>query len=413
MKKRENFYKYLVVFLIGCMIAGNFLEGFSVFIERGGNNTDDFMMRYRESKYLLNGINPFDVITHIREPDPLIGELWDVAGYTPWGMAMGILFNLSFFSENVARSVFAIFYGVVYIVAAGLIFYLCRQKTSCLNSIIMAMLILVMPGWVTGLQWLNIGAILGVVIFGSILLMRKHPYAAGILLGIAATKPQLAAPFFLCLLFTKHYKTFFTALIIPLVSWGIALVLTDTQPFEMIIQFKSITDQIGSITGILSSYFSREYEYNLINSIFMGLRMFFCILLAIGSWFIMNKNDVKNEFAFFSIAAILSGMWTYSQLHDRTVLIIVLYYLFLKYLKLDRTNKSEKYWCVFFIISCVADIAHISQLLTFCGAQENISLRILKIMQYIIWTILVIFIVKCEVVEMKINGENKQIVEEE
>lgn len=401
MQKRRDFHKFIFIFLLGCLIAANFYLGFSVFTERGGQNTDDFMMRYRESKYLLNGINPFDVVLHIREPEPFIGELWDVAGYTPWGMAMGILFNLTFLPESTARIVFAVILGGVYIAASGSMYYLCRKQTSCLNSIIMAMLVLIMPGWVTGLQWLNAGAILGIIIFWAILLLEKHPYAAGILFGIAAIKPQLAAPFFLCLLFTKNYKTFFAALVMPLVSWGIALVLTDTQPFEMILQFKIIMNEIGAINRNFVSYFSKYLDYNLLNSIILGFRMIFCILLAAVSWFLMRKSGVKNKFAYFSIAAILSGVWTYSQLHDRTVLIIVLYYLFSKYLKLHITEKLEKYGCVLFILSCVIDATHTSQLMAVLFVQGNTIRRILKLMQHMVWIVLVLCIVKYEIAEIK------------
>ena len=42
---------------------------------------DDFMMRYRESKYVLNHINAYDVVLGIQPIREDIGEVW---GYTPW-----------------------------------------------------------------------------------------------------------------------------------------------------------------------------------------------------------------------------------------------------------------------------------------------------------------------------------------
>ena len=49
----EEFIKrFIIVILLG-LLLGNLLVGFYGFLSKGSENPDDFIMRYRESKYLL------------------------------------------------------------------------------------------------------------------------------------------------------------------------------------------------------------------------------------------------------------------------------------------------------------------------------------------------------------------------
>ena len=72
---------------------------------------------------------------------------------------------------------------------AGVVMYLeCRKRYDYLLSIFMTMFALAIPGWGTGLDWLNFGAIFGAFIFFAVLLLDDHPIFAGFLSGITAKK---------------------------------------------------------------------------------------------------------------------------------------------------------------------------------------------------------------------------------
>lgn len=352
-------------------------------------------MRYRESKYVLNGINPFDVILGIHNVDNTIGELWDVAGYTPWGMVLGILLNLTFLPELYARYAFLFIYLAVFLLMGIIMYKICRRQYSAEMSLIMALLALLIPGWSTGLNWLNFGALFGACIFLAILLMDDHPMIAGVLLGLAATKPQLAAPFYLGLLVKREFKVLFTAIVIPAIFWIIALRLTSTSLFEMVVQFSDVMNVIGGQLGNWISSFRIFYEIDFYKRSMQLVGALFCIIFAIVIWIFMRKNEEKNNIMFFSVAAILSGMWTYSQAHDRTVLMIVLLCIFQRFgkIKLGPNSWKEKLLLLIFCFSCVMDTSRMARTLAMIIAPGMNPSAFFEFIKYMIWIAILVYLI--------------------
>ncbi len=170
----------VIMILLFCLVLGNIGSGFYGFIVKGSENPDDFIMRYRESKYLSQLINPFDVINGVREVNSEIGFLWDVAGYTPWGMVYGIILNFIFLPEKYARYLFFVCYIMVMLITLFVSYNIVRKVYSKRTSQLIVLIILANPGWSTGLSWLNVGAVLGIGIVLGILLLDRFPIAAGI-----------------------------------------------------------------------------------------------------------------------------------------------------------------------------------------------------------------------------------------
>ena len=392
-KKSENtdtrLWQEIVIVCLAVIICGNLMTGIQGFLVTGGGTPDDFTMRYRESKYVVSGINPFDVVTGIREKTE-IGSLWDVAGYTPWGMAYGIFINFTFLPETYARILFCIVYLCMMSGTAFFVYRMTGRYYDNKMSTIFALLVLSIPGWGTGLDWLNFGALFGAAIFMAVIIMDKYPLAAGILFGLAAAKPQLAMPFYLGLCFKKKYKVLTTAVALPAGAWVICLILTGTLPWEMLIQqqeiMKTVGRQLGNWASSLSTYYN-NINFTTGKPYFVG--MFGCIILAVYVWHIMKKNGIEDNESYFSVAAVFSGMWTYSQAHDRTVLMIVIAALAF-YIK-DQQVFPKKLMVLFFV-SLIADTYKMGCLWSYFSASGTTPSLVLDLVKYIIWVTCLFFL---------------------
>lgn len=380
-EKKEILQDLLIVLLL-VSASVNLLSGLQGFLIKGGETADDFTMRYRESKYVLAGINPFDVIFGLQK-ETSIGSLWDVAGYTPWGMVYGIVINFTFLPEKYARYLFFVFYLCFMAFTVYLVYRVVRKHYSIKASCLIALAAFNIPGWFTGLSWLNFGALFGAAIFAAVLLLDTHPVLAGVLFGMAATKPQLALPFYLGLVLKKKYKTLIPAIVLPLCAWVVAAVLTATGLFEMLFQYSSIIRQIGGQMGNWTSSLTVYFDDVDFASGGMSLfAMLSCIMLAIYIWHVMIKNGVDDPLSFFSVPAVLSGMWTYSQTHDRTVWVIVLVALALN---MKNVWERDGKMLVLIYASFFIDTIRAGRLLSYLTAAGTTPSLVLDLLKYIVW----------------------------
>ncbi len=388
---KEFVKRFFILILLG-LLLGNLLFGFYGFISKGSDNPDDFIMRYRESKYLFHGISPFDIIHGKSEVDLEIGTLWDVAGYTPWGMACGILFNFTFLSEKYARLLFFVLYISMMLLAAFITYRITLKKYSKKTSMIITLLMLVIPGWSTGLNWLNYGAIFGALFYFSVLILDKNPVLAGILIGIAATKPQLAAPFYLALLLKKKWKTFFVSIFVPFTAWGVSIILTETSPFYILQQFFELTNELTGLLGNWIISFDVYYSISFGGDTLQRIGMILCVLFAFYIWSIMKKNKINDNLTFFSVSAILSGMWTYSQSHDRTVLMIVILCIAVRFGRLVFCGKKYLLIISIFLISCIIDTERFAQMQSCVISIGSSTILFYDLLKYITWFALLLFL---------------------
>lgn len=397
---RKEFVKDILLLFLLCIVIFNFLSGFYGFLQKE-NLIDDFTLRYRESKYILNGVDPFNIILGKQKAIPKIGELADVAGYTPWGMVYGIVFNLVILPLKCARWIFCMLYIGVMILTAYIIYReTIKRNFEKKDSIIVTLGMLSIYGWSTGLNWLNVGAILGVLVFYGILIMDKFPILSGIFLGIAAAKPQIALPFFLGYLVLKKYKIFVTATIIPTFAWIISFVLTKTSPFEMLLEFKEVINVIGNQLGNWITGFGVLYNVNFNDSRIQFIGIILCILIALYSWNIMNREKVNGEndkLCFFSVAAVLSVMWTYSQEHDKTVLIIVIMAIVGMWKALN--SEKEKKFLLLVMLCCIIDATKVTNMFKCLLAVGTLPELVIEFVRNLVLISFVLFLT---------NGKNIQ-----
>ena len=204
---------------------------------------------------------------------------------------------------------------------------------------------LCISGFWTGLPYLNFGLVAGVLLLGFVLLEKEHPLWAGILLGIASVKPVLAAPFFLAVLLRRNWKCFVVASAIPLIALIIGWILTDISPFTMLSQMNAEGNTYWNNAFFSGWNWMLQGGYS--TKVCNTMSMIFGIATALLMWLWLYPSE--DRLVWYAIPAVISGFWTYSQEHDRTVQLILLLALAVYIMKEKRLSK----WMMLCIFACV------------------------------------------------------------
>ncbi|PXX48947.1 uncharacterized protein DUF2029 [Hungatella effluvii] len=305
------------VFLI--FIIGNLLHGFVGVTTKGVWNPDDFTMRYRESKYVLSGINPFEVMKGRVEPLTNIGILWENGGTAPWALGIGIITNFTFLPEYYARICALGLYILILVATCWSVKNYCKQHDWASSKIFIVILgICALPGWGTGLAWLNYGCLFGGILIIGVLNKKKYPYLFYISIGLSSLKPQLALPFYFALLYKKEWKGILIASILPISGWILVSLLTRTPPTDFLIAMSEIgsTYDSQSIVKLIQFIFSANFPQKVADC----LSAIICVCGICYFWKQLKQKSIMDDLLFYSIPAVFGGMWMYTQEHDRTIL---------------------------------------------------------------------------------------------
>ena len=306
----------------------------------------DFTRRYRESRYMMAGVSPFDVIYGAHPVIDAIGELPRNSGYPSWAMVIGIITNFAFLPERIAEILtFFLMIASIALAAALLYQFGKRMKWHREHCVLLTLAGLCISGFWTGLPYLNFGLVAGVLLLGFVLLEKEHPLWAGILLGIASVKPVLAAPFFLAVLLRRNWKCFVVASAIPLIALIIGWILTDISPFTMLSQMNAEGNTYWNNAFFSGWNWMLQGGYS--TKVCNTMSMIFVIATALLMWLWLYPSE--DRLVWYAIPAVISGFWTYSQEHDRTVQLILLLALAVYIMKEKRLSK----WMMLCIFACV------------------------------------------------------------
>lgn len=352
-KEMENrTIAYILIFLLFVLLLGYLWFVIYNYSSNYKEGMFDFVFRYQESMYLKKGYNPFDVISKKVDIDNEIGALPKNVGYPPWSMAMGIFTNFTMLPVKTGIIITTILMITFFIISSLLVYFYCykKLKLSIEYSMVCSLCCMCISGFYTGFHWLNIGAVIGVLLFLIVLFEDMNQYIMGIILAVSAIKPVLAAPFFLAVLLRQKWKAIIVSTCICLFFWGLSSYLTKTNPILFLQQMKeqgntywnnSLFTNIGAIvTGVFPS-----------TKVCSIVSPVISIGIAIFLWVLMKRNSIENRFVFYSVPAVLSGMWMYSQEHDRTVLLIFLIATFECFI--NTKTKSLKLILIIAILSIV------------------------------------------------------------
>jgi len=321
-------------------------------IQVSGGDFRDFRWRWQECAYTLRGINPMDVVKGVVPVNDAIGALPPNAGTVPWGYALGNVLTFGFLPYSYAKIIGMLTFPLLCLIAGFYTFkYVSRSTGNRLFGVLAALLIPCVPTWVGSFGLGNGGATLSCLLLLMVLFVDQKPYLAGVLLGVATIKPQLAGIFYLSLLMQKRVKTLITASSLVAVSWLVAALLTDSSPLAMLLETnaqgmnpETYRNTNFGIVGLFMGYIGKAgclpRHYALALSALFGVA--FVITLSVLA--LKNPALRNNTLFFYAIPAVASTFWFYKQPHDFCIIFI----LAIAFLQTVATLKCTRFSIVLF-----------------------------------------------------------------
>lgn len=300
--------------------AGNVLR----FIVSYSLPMNDALWRWQECAYVLQGVNPFDVMTGARDASPFIGALAASGGTVPWAYVLGNLINPGWCSFATVRLYLLALYATLPVLCAMCVYaYLLDHRyTASRGRALAASLLVFAPSlWANAVFFGNQSGIICCLIILALFLLQEHEVLAGVLLAVAMCKPQIAAVFFLPLLVKRRWKAIGTAAAIVLASWAAAVAMTHTGVLEMLLQM------LNQGLGYTNSYYSYFGLFNILLQFGLSSRVVLVldVLLGVGLFALLARVMFRERLdddwlAWFALLSVISTCWFYKQSHDYVIL---------------------------------------------------------------------------------------------
>lgn len=290
-----------------CTVLFFYLSGYTGYDVKG---------HWKICRYTLEGLNPYLLIGQPAAIES-VGAIPAAFSTVPWSCVFGSVFYAGFLPLEAACIYMFVMHFVAVAALLAVIFY---KYKSVLPKKQLAVLLLVPPvhfSFMYSLHFGNAGGIICCLLMIAFLIGKKHPYIAGVLLGLAMMKPQIAAIICLVYLFEKRFKTLFTAAGIVIAGWAATSLMLSVNPIELI----KYTLESGTAA-------STQYLGLLNNLKYLGVNSTLILLMnvAIGcgytlALYIYLKKKAKVSSAFIFVpACIASVFWIYKNGTDYMIL---------------------------------------------------------------------------------------------
>jgi hypothetical protein len=276
---------------------------------------EDLRLRWLEKSYVLRGVNPLDALSDQAPAQLGLPALGTMAGYAPWSYVYAMLFApsadpdlaaLAFGLLNLAALAVLAAYGrhsMRGVAAERALGWLAAAAAVCFVAIPVV------------LRHGNYGLVVTALIAGMLwLLERERPWLAGLCLGLAMIKPQLAALFAFVPLVRASWPTLLVAGACVGGAWLLAANLTDAEPLGL------LTGMVGHAAGFGDAYqgvFAVLRDAGLPGTATTLLGMA-CGAAATG-WLCWRNRDL-DLLTLAAVPAVMATAWTYHRTHDLMIL---------------------------------------------------------------------------------------------
>ncbi len=302
-KLAQNMPKLLTVILFACILVC-----IALFFYLYGSILGDLRGHWPICRYTLEGINPY---TLIGQPAAIesIGEIPAAFSTVPWSCVFGSVFYAGFLPFEWSY-IYNFVLHFVSLAALMIVIYKSFKNILSKNQLLVALLVPAAHfSFLYSVNYENAGGIICCWLMIAFLIGEKHPYIAGVLLGFAMMKPQIAAVICLIYLFTKQWKPLFTAAAIVIAGWAATCIATSTGPVDLLLQTLSSGTAPTQYLGLFNNlkYFGVDTTVVLLMNVAVG-----CIFTLI-MFLYLNKKSALNKFSLFAYvpACIASTFWIY------------------------------------------------------------------------------------------------------
>lgn len=263
---KKNFTILVLVVSLSCFVANYFmLSDLQKIWSTAQKPLFDFRGQWALCAYTLHSIDPYAITglkTPLIEEIGIIPAIWST---TPWGLILGNFFYPGFLNVGDAAQYFWVLNLLILLITG----FVLRNHFRFGAIILPAFL----GGFLISAYFGNAGAVICCLLILSCLWAEELPILAGVLLSLAMIKPQIALPICFAMLLKKYFKVLVVAALIDFAAWGIAALITNQTPINLLTEFLSINTGGGvAFAGL----FTLAFTENL--SLAMGLSMLAGIL---------------------------------------------------------------------------------------------------------------------------------------
>ena len=273
----------------------------------------DYRGQWTLCAYTLRGVNPFTIVGSKIATISKIGTVPNHFGTTPWGLVLGNLFYPGFLSTDDGKPFFILLHFILILLVTVTVFK--KLKIHEDLKLMLVTVILVSPTYWTSLFRGNCSGLLYALLFLVIFWHREFPILTGVALAFAMIKPQSAGLICLTLLLERKFRTIIVAAVIDFLAWGVAALLTETAPIQLLRDFFAINIGEQNFKGI-----STIFLYSFPENISLALSMILGIAFTITFYFLL-KNKKSPLITFFP-ACVATTFWCYAYSYDRFLLSI-------------------------------------------------------------------------------------------
>ncbi|MDR1974814.1 MAG: DUF2029 domain-containing protein [Bacteroidales bacterium] len=286
--------------------------------------------------YVCKGINPLPYLMGAEPLDGMIAPVYNTP-YLPWSYVIGQVFIPGFLSFDFSLGWYLFLSLVLYVWMGVLVFKTVKRVSGDrLLAVLALVCCLAQYGISPSLKFLNMSFIVIPLIVIAVLTgggeykkkskflnIQKHDLLAGIMLGLAMVKPQMAALFFIPFLFQKRFIPVIVGALVVALGWGTMAVLSNQNPWQLFMDYQTASsERVDSwippfYTGILDGFRLMQVSSG---TLFMPQ-----VLLCV-SCVLFFSYKLKNAPAYISFLApaVFSTCWIYTMPTNIPVLAIMI-----------------------------------------------------------------------------------------
>lgn len=360
----------------------------------------DLRLRYNEIRCVHRGVNPFRIWNHesaLRGFKPLPRPDMDtpacnpddemIHAYPPWHNVF--FFFLGFLSWPLCLSLVGLVFGIcLYGIFDETYRLVGRQTGNASLGVAFSMAMIAF----------NVTICFFVMNYGILVLMmflimnraleKNREFLAGLCWALMMVKPQVGILFVWPLLWHRRYVAIMTAVGICLGATAVAAVVENDSMIDLILQIPKIGKPYG--VHLLVERFVKPVLGDSAAALWMLLAF---SATGVATW-LLRKRDFMSACVPVSLAITL---WTYSQWHDRVILLVLMIALVGRMLESRNVNR----WIVCGLSLCVAVIAlRLLPLARLCGfgwAGQEWIFQVFQGLELIVQAVFVLFFVVDEV----------------
>ena len=297
----------------------------------------DLHRRWLEHRYFWQRQNPYDVLgtslglesegSRDASINPEIGPLVDGA-YPPWSFTTGVVLV-----PPISWQAVRIYFSFLNLIALAVIIYWAYRTGHPFGKWSAFVMVGASSGLAANLFSLSAGQY--TIIVNSLLIVsllsfdKRLDIFAGLALGIAMIKPQISGLFFLAFLVKARWRVVLACIAYVLVATMLTCWWIRTNPIEMMQQMWQASHQwLGTAGG----YGPLTFLQLMLGRNQLATKATF-LTGSVSGLLLMFLRRHSSLLALFAIAAVLGRLWTYHGVYDNTMLVFLLVYLGVVFLR--------------------------------------------------------------------------------